>query len=249
MNLSLSVLATILFLAPGIAGFLGAMLGARTRSVRPSMPTANSLSALVAIVLIAVAAHGLVSLGLIAQRAYCHGHGCIALRFDPNIYGQILEAAREPVSDHAPSDLIVALGALMLLCVVTGVVARVAVAWDMRRGVRSSAAPILYGWLAALDVDATRESSVVIAHVLTKMRGDELAIGYRGMVEEVSLTADKEIASITLVGADRFGLPLRSPTVGQEHTVLLAELLPRVYIPGREIENVVLNVVPLGPSG
>ncbi len=246
MSLSLSVLATILFLAPGISGFLGGMLGASGRSVRPSMPPANSLSALVAIVLIAVAAHGVTALLLLAQHGYCRTHRCLAV--DPNLYGHIVNASRDPHIPFTPLDVCFALVWLLLLCAATGLVSWAAISLEVRRGPRSWVAPTLYGWLAAYSVPVTGGSNLVIAYVLTKMRGDNLAIGYRGILEEINLTADREIASITLVAADRFGVRLAPPQSGSDGTVVLAKLLPRVHVPGREIENIVLNAVPLGPS-
>jgi hypothetical protein len=250
MSLSLSVLAAILFLAPGIAGFLGSMIGARSQILRASFPPANSLIALIAVVLIAVAAHGVASGLLAAQAALCRSHACIAVSFDPNAYKLFIGPAGEPRAAVAGSEIQYALIALTILSVTTGLVMRALVAWDVRRGQKSVMLPAMYGWVALYDPRWIGGSSIVIAYVLTKMRGDDLAIGYRGMVEEISLTADKEIATITLVAADRFGLPLKLPLPDQERsrTTILTELLPRVYIPGREIENVVLNVVSMEQS-
>lgn len=247
MSLSLSVLAAILFLAPGIAGFLGSMMGARSQILRASFPPANSLVALIAVVLLSVAAHGIAAAVLAAQDAWCGGHACLPIRFDPNAYGLFVRASADPAVHIAAGQLQAALVAVALLCVATGAATMALVSWDMRRGRFSFIAPAFYGWLAIYDARQIGGSNIVIAYVVTKMRGEALAIGYRGMVEEISLTGDKEIAAITLVAADRFGLPL-AVTAGAERnrTVILAELLPRVYIPGREVENIVLNVVQLG---
>jgi hypothetical protein len=246
MSLSLSVLAAILFLAPGIAGFLGGMIGVRSQVLRASFPPANSLVALIAIVLIAVLAHGVASGLLAAQAAFCRSHACLAVGFDPNAYKLFIGPAGERATAIAGSEIQYALIALTILSVATGMVMRSLVAWDVRRGQNSVMLPAMYGWVASYDPRWISGSSIVIAYVLTKMRGEDLAIGYRGMVEEISLTADKEIATITLVAADRFGLRLTPPDQDKSRTTILTELLPRVYIPGREIENVVLNVVSMG---
>lgn len=245
MSLSLSVLAAILFLSPGIAGFLGAVIGARSRAVRSSLPPANSLGALIAIVLIAVSAHGLLSMALLAQQGWCRSHACVAIDFDPNLYGQFVQASHDQTPPIGASDVVRGLAALTLLCLATGAALMAAISLEMRRGARSVIAPTVYGWLAAYDTRSIAGSYVVVAYVVTKMRGEELAIGYRGMVGEINLNADKEIASIVLVAADRFGLRLSEPKEGMDRTILLAELLPSVYVPGREIENIVLDVVQL----
>jgi hypothetical protein len=243
MSLSLSVLAAILFLAPGIAGFLGSMIGARSQILRASFPPANSLVALIAVVLIAVAAHGVASGLLAAQTAFCRSYPCFAVSFDPNAYKLFIGPAGEARAAIAGSEIQYALIALTILSIVSGLVMRGLVAWDVRRGQKSVMLPTMYGWVALYDPRWIGDSSIVIAYVLTKMRGEDLAIGYRGMVEEISLTADKEISTITLVAADRFGLSLKVPDQERSRTIILTELLPRVYIPGREIENIVLNVV------
>jgi len=248
MSLSLSVLAAILFLAPGIAGFLGSMIGARSQILRASFPPANSLVALIAIVLIAVAAHGVASSILAGQSAFCRTHGCFQVGFDPNAYALFVGATGNPPAGLVGSEIQYALVALTILSAVTGAAMTVLVGRDMRRGRNSLIAPAFYGWLATYDARQIGDSSIVIAYVLTKMRGDDLAIGYRGMVEEIALTADKEIAAITLVAADRFGLKLGAPDPERSRTTILAELLPRVYVPGREVENIVLNVVRLGAA-
>jgi hypothetical protein len=246
MSLSLSVLAAILFLAPGIAGFLGSMIGARSQILRASFPPANSLIALIAVVLIAVAAHGVASGLLVVQGAFCRSFPCLPVGFDPNAYKLFVGSAGEAHQAIVGAEIQFTLIALTILSVATGLAMRALVAWDVRRGQRSVMLPAMYGWLASYDPRWGGDSSIVIAYVLTKTRGDELAIGYRGMVEEISLTADKEIATITLVAADRFGLPLKLPDQERSRTTILTELLPRVYIPGREIENIVLNVVSMG---
>jgi hypothetical protein len=250
MSLSLSVLAAILFLAPGIAGFLGSMIGARSRIVRASFPPANSLITLIAVVLIAVAAHGIASGLLVIQAAFCRNFPCLPVAFDPNAYKLFVGPAGEGHQAIVGAEIQYTLIALTILSVATGLAMRMLVAWDVRRGEDSVILPATYGWLASYDQRWAAGSIIVIAYVVTKMRGEDLAIGYRGMVEEISLTAEKEIATITLVAADRFGLPLKLPDQERSRTIILTELLPRVYIPGREIENIVLNVVPVDePSG
>ena len=85
----------------------------------------------------------------------------------------------------------------------------------------------------------------ITAYVLTKMRHEGMALGYRGVVNEVSLNADGEINSITLYAVERFGLVLGTTDSPEQRTPVLSGLLGLVHIPGREIENVALTAFSL----
>jgi hypothetical protein len=245
MNLSLSVLATILFLTPGFAGYFGMNLAARGRSVRRAAPAPNSLDFLVLVVLCALLAHCVALLAFAIQDLACPPGRCIAIGFDPDAYANLVRLIRHDEVAFHSSSILYELFALFILCGATCLVARAAVAMDMRRGEDSYVAGVLYGWLAPYGADARGGAAAVTAYVLTKLRGDGFAIGYRGIVNEINLTPDKEISSITLMVVERFALGLATFDQAGEHTTATGELLDLVHVPGREIENIVLKLISL----
>jgi hypothetical protein len=244
MNLSLSVLLTLLFLAPGFAGYFGFTLAAGGRSVRRAPPAPNSLTFLVIISFIALAAHSGALILFTVQDAFCRNHACVALGFEPDAYARLATLLRSGGTDIRSSILVYEMGWLVALCAATFQVARMLTIRDLRRGERSHVAGQLYRWLALYARDVRSGDAAVTAYVLTKLRHEDLAIGYRGVVSEVSLTSEGEVSSITLAAVDRFGLRLNAGEPGGQRTLQMSGLLSLVHIPGAEIENIVLAVTP-----
>lgn len=246
MNLSLSLLLTLLFLAPGFAGYFGFALAVSGRSVRRAPPAPNSLTFLVVVSFIALAAHSAALLLFAVQDVVCSGGGCIAVSFEPDAYARVAALLRPGGAEVRSSAIFYEMAWLVVLCAATFQAARIVTRADLRRRERSYIAAQLYRWLGPYARDVRSGEAVVTGYVLTKMRADGLALGYRGVISEVSLTSDGELSSITLAAVERFGLRLGPGEQPGEGTVVMSGLLGVVHIPGGEIENIVLAVAPFG---
>ena len=241
MSLSLSVLLTILFLSPGFAGFFGLSVAIRGRSVRRLAPAPNSLTFLVLVSLGAMAAHGAALLLFAAQDFLCRGRRCLRPGFDPDAYASLARLLGSARPEIRSATILYEMFVLLLLCAASFVIARAWTARDLRQGDWSYVGALLYRWLGPYARDFRGRDGAITAYVLTKMRHEGMALGYRGVVNEVSLNADGEINSITLYAVERFGLLLGEAVAPDRRTPKLSGLLGLVHIPGREIENVALT--------
>lgn len=246
MNLSLSVLLTILFLAPGFAGYFGLIFAMRGSPVRRAPPQPNSLTFLVAIAACALVAHGTALMSFAAQDLYCRRYICLDVGFEPDGYARLAAIMRG--GGFRSASLFYELFWVGALCVAAFHLTRALATWDLRRGERSYLAAFVYRWLAPILGPARLGDAWVTGYVLTKMRHEGFAIGYRGVLSEVSLNSDGELSSITLAYVERFGLRLAPAAGAEKSTVTMSGLLGAVHIPGHEIENVVLAAAPFGEA-
>jgi len=244
MNLSLSLLLTLLFLAPGFSGYFGFTLAISGRSVRRAPPAPNSLTFLVIISFLALAAHSVALFLFTVQDLACASGGCLDLGFEPDAYARLATLLRAGSTEARSPAIFYEIAWLIVLCAATFQVSRSATRRELGRRERSHVGGQLYRWLAPYARDVRGGDAVVTGYVLTKLRHEDLAIGYRGVISEVSLTSDGEVSSITLAAVDRFGLRLEELEPGASRTVQMSGLLGVVHIPGGEIENIVLAVTP-----
>ena len=246
MNLSLSLLLTLLFLAPGFAGYFGFSIAISGGFIRRAPPAPNSLTFLVIISFIALLAHGVALFLFAAQDMLCRAGGCIVVGFEPDAYARIFALLKTEGTGIRSAGIFYEMSWLIGLSAVTFHIARIVTRADLRRRERSYAAAYLSRWLGPYVRDVRSGAAVVTGYVLTKIRHDGLALGYRGVISEVSLTSEGELSSITLAAVERFGLRLGPDGQPGERTVVMSRLLGVVHIPGHEIENVVLAVAPFG---
>jgi len=244
MNLSLSLLLTLLFLAPGFSGYFGFALAVSGRSVRRAPPAPNSLTFLVIVSFVAFAAHSAALFLFTVQDAVCRAGGCITVGFEPDAYARLATLLRTGGAEVRSSSIFYEMGWLLVLCAATFQTARMVTRADLRRRERSRVATQLYRWLGPFSRDVRSGDAVVTGYVLTKMQHEGFALGYRGVISEVSLTSDGELSSITLAAVERFGLRLPFAAPAEQNTIVMSGLLGLVHIPGQEIENIVLSVTP-----
>ena len=245
MNFSLSVLLTLLFLAPGVAGYFGLTLSIRERSVRRPAPAPNSLNFLVLVLLCALLAHCAALTVFATQDLYCRTHPCLGLGFDPDAYATLARLLGSSHPEIRSATILYELLALVTLSVLSFRAAEAWSAWDLRRGDRSHVAALYYRWLGPYIRHIRARGGVINAYVLTKMRHEDMALGYRGIVSELNLGTDGEVTAITLFAVERFGLRLGATDSPDQRTLALSGLLGLVHIPGREIENVALTAFSL----
>ncbi len=245
MNFSLSVLLTILFLSPGFAGYFGLTLSIRERSIRRPAPAPNSLIFLVLVLLCALLAHSAALILFAVQDLACAHERCFAIGFDPDAYATLARLLARDHPEIRSATILYELLSLLVLCAISFRLAEVWTTRDLRRGDRSYVAALRYRWLGPYVRDVRGREGAITAYVLTKMRHDGMAIGYRGIVNEVSLDAEGELNSITLFAVERFGLMLGMTGAPEQRTLVLSGLLGLVHIPGREIENVALTAFSL----
>jgi hypothetical protein len=162
---------------------------------------------------------------------------CVTVSFEPNVY-KTLFAAGETLAKLGATDAMWVLAATLLLTIGSYVVASgfEATAFGRRR-LRG----LQYGWLADLVELAEVEGRFTTAFVVTTATHDGVALGYEGFLENLSVNADKEITSLTLLDVSRFTLDIGEA----RRTDIDARLIPRLYIPRSSVQNVAFNVFEL----
>ena len=90
---------------------------------------------------------------------------------------------------------------------------------------------------AALDPDG----KYVTAYILTDTQRDGAFLGYFGILENLQVGADKQVAGIAIVEVNTFLLSL-GPTVHRTPS-LREEPIDRIVIGGAHIQNVAFEVI------
>ena len=204
--------------------------------------------------------HALWALLVAADEGVCRRHsGCLSVPYDPDVYSRVLSVANAKGSWLSGADV----AAFLLTCLLLSIVAFFASAGVVRLDmVAERLRQPLYGLYADLVREAaqTAPASVsgtssepgrrlavpkyVIAYVLTDMEKDGGYLGYFGVLENVQVGADKQVAGISLLDSDTFVLQIGPPsarTPGQR-----SQLIDRIIIGGAHIQNVAFEVVEPG---
>ena len=246
MTFSYNLVLALFLLAPGFAAFAGVFFTAqRDGRLHPAPPTPNSVLTLALVTLSALGLHALWATLLALQHLYVTT-GCfyITVPFEPNIYLDLLRAdAKEgQVPPFASADIAFALASLVALSAIGyGLTVWVITSRFAEAHLRG----YLYGWagdiVQEIQEGEPNKLRLVTAFVLTKTDHEGVAFGYEGLLRNLTLTADKEIASISLSEVTAFYVKMKADAFKR---VVLPRTsgIPTLYMEKAEIRNVAFQV-------
>lgn len=242
MTFSYNVVLALFLLAPGFAAFAGLFFSSRQQgSLHSAPPPPNSILTIAFVTLAALLLHGLWASVLFLQEFAGASLRLIPLPFDPNVYVTLLTAGRAGSDGVLSGGAIAAVLLTLLLLSAIGYVATasfITSAWAERH-----LGSYLYGWAADVirQVKQPGYIHVATAFVLTSIDGEDTAFGYEGMLQNMTLSSDKEITSITLAQVTAFYVKLEA---GQFKRRALPRTsgIPTLYIPKEQIRNVSFTV-------
>lgn len=157
--------------------------------------------------------------------------------FDPNIYHTI---AFRTVPANAVGSADVA-WTLFVLALLSGVTFALGSSFRAGRWGQTRLNGLLYGWLADLVEEAAGDDRFVTAFVLTTIGHDGTFVGYEGLLENLTVNADKEITSVSLLDATSFVLVVKPE--GVSRVPVDRSPIPRIYFEQAEIQNIAFSVI------
>lgn len=245
MTFSYNLVLALFLLAPGFAAFAGLFFSSHNEQrVHPAPPAPTSVLTLALVSLAALALHAVWAAVLFGQTLWTQaGLPHIEVPFEPNIYDVLLNAghARAP---HLGGGEIAAILLTLTGLSVLGYVVTMAIilsAWgaDLTR-------PFLFGWATSLlkQIDAEKDPAyvrLVTAFVLTNIEGEDALFGYEGLLQNLTLTPEKQITSVTLSQVTAFYVKL-APNHFKRVVLTRTKGIPDLYLPKDQIRNVSFTV-------
>lgn len=246
MTFSYSLVLALFLLAPGFAAFAGLFFSSLgERHVHPAPPAPTSVLTLALVTLAALALHAAWALLLLVQALWVANIGFIAVPFEPNIYLDLLNAGRlPPPGVQVGAGEIAAILATMVILSALGfglTVRLVTSRWGERH-LRT----FLYGWSADLvsQINAEKPGYVrmVTAFVLTNIEHEGALFGYEGLLQNMALSPEKEITSVTLTQVTAFYVKLEP---GRFKRIVLPRTrgIPNIYLGKDQIRNISFTVL------
>ncbi|WP_298743350.1 hypothetical protein [uncultured Brevundimonas sp.] len=237
MAVTLTVAWALFALAPGLAVFAGLFLSKSKDVVHPAAPAPASLIALAIVVFGALTLHALSA----AVLTCIDGLGAITgwtVSYDPNVYRYFLGSR---TADELGIETAILLTLLLALSGIGFFAAR-QIGRTAQPG--STLHALLYGWLSPILTQLRAEEGYLkhlIAWVVTDLQVGDLAIGYEGQVETISLTSDKQIAWLTLRNCETFVVAPRDGSARRQ-AVARETPIPRMQVEGPHIVNLAYAV-------
>lgn len=254
MTFSYNLVLALFLLAPGFAAFAGLFFSSRRApSLHPAPPTPNSVLTLALVTLAALCLHGTWAFVLAAQDLWSQDHGHLSVPFQPNIYVALLEAGEKAqTASGGQTPAAPPIGGGDIAAILVTLIAQSVIGYGVTMRIASSRKvdallrPYLYGWAAEILPEAQEEGVVNLttAFVVTQMEGTNVAFGYEGSVETLTLGADKEVLSIFLTQVTAFYIELEA---GKFKRRVLPQTsgIPNLYLSKEEIRNVSFTVLRL----
>lgn len=237
MAITLTVAWALFALAPGLAVFAGLFLSKSKDVVHPAAPAPASLISLAIVVFGALTLHAISAIILAAIDAGGAITGWTVL-YDPNVYRYFL-------GDRAANELGLETAVLLALLLVLS-----AIGFFAARQIGRTAEPestlhaLLYGWLSPILTQLRAEEGYLkhlIAWVVTDLQIGDLALGYEGQVETISLTSDKQVAWLTLRNCETFVVVSKDGSARRQ-AIARDTPIPRMQIEGPHIVNLAYAV-------
>lgn len=236
MAITLTVAWALFILAPGLAVFAGLFLSKGKDVIHPAAPPPASLISLGIVVFGSLAMHTSAAVVL----ALVDSFGWLSrwrAAIEPNVYRYFL-GPRD--FDRLGTETALLLVLLLVLSAGGFFLARL---FGKKAGAGSTLHALLYGWLSPVIAQLEPEAGYtkhLIAWVVTDLALGDMAIGYEGQVETVSLTPEKQVAWITLTNCETF--VLGKDNSARRHTVERETPIPRMQIEGPRIVNLAYAV-------
>ena len=243
--LSYSLVLALFLLGPGFATYAGLFFSLRRNQFQSAPPQPNSIFSLAVVGMAALAWHTGWALVLTLNDGLCRRITCLAVPFEPDVYVAALAsgARSAPVVSGAEVAALLStcLGLSGAAFVVGGALGRV-------KGVVRLLRQPLYGLYAGLAEEAAEAASAspsayVTAYVLTDMQKDGAFLGYFGILENLQIGADKQVAGVAIVDVGAFLLKL-DQTVHRTPNLRDAPI-ERMLISGDRIQNIAFEVIEL----
>jgi hypothetical protein len=245
LTFSYNLVLALFLLAPGFAAYAGLFVTTqREQRLHPAPPAPGSVLTLALVTLSSLAIHGVWAVVLWLQSVWvAHSDFYLRVPFDPNIYADLLNGGRACVANRpcaaiGGAEIASGLCNLLLLSALGYLVT----CWLMRLNwLEPRLRGFLYGWASGLvhDIQSAPAGKIRLtnAFVLTKTDHDGTAFGYEGILQNMTLNADKEIIALALTDVTAFYLKLKA---GQFKRVVLPNTagIPNIYLERSEIRNV-----------
>ena len=254
MTFSYNLVLALFLLAPGFAAFAGLFFSSRREpSLHPAPPAPTSVLTLALVTLAALCLHGAWAFVLAAQDLWSQHHWHLTVPFQPNIYVALLEAGEKAqAAGGAQSPIAPPIGGGDIAAILVTLIAQSLLGYRVTMGIvshRKAEAllrPFLYGWAAEILPEAQEEGIVnlITAFVVTRIEGSDIAFGYEGSVETLTLGPDKEVLSIFLTQVTAFYIELEAGKF-KRRVLPLTSGIPNLYLPKEEIRNVSFTVLRL----
>ncbi|MEQ9435914.1 hypothetical protein [Hyphomonas sp.] len=200
MNSVAVLLATVLFLGPGLGVYAGVFVMGGRKGFRPAPPSPGSVTTISFVVIGALISHSIASLLVLFAVEFGQVWSIASFAFEPNAYVLFFDLFdhHNALTDGEVAYLLFWLAALPLAScfiarVVTGLLLH-----------QRSVSSFVYGWVEQLARESSPQNNWVVAFVLTTGKLGENIIGYEGIVRELTLDSSKQVTSILLEDVDRF---------------------------------------------
>lgn len=246
MTFSYNLVLALFLLAPGFSAFAGLFFSShKEKRVHPAPPSPTSVLTLALVSLAALALHAIWAVVLFGQDLWV-GAGLphFIVPFEPNIYADLLNAGHDDEEARLAGGEIAAILLTLAGLSLAGYFTTTAVilsAWG-----NALTRPFLYGWAANLVEQINGETEpgyvrLVTAFVLTTIEGDGAVFGYEGLLQNLTLTPEKSITSVTLSQVTAFYV---KPAPGHFKRIVLPRTkgIPDLFLPKEQIRNVSFTV-------
>jgi hypothetical protein len=234
VTFSYNLLLALFLLAPGFGAYFGLFSATRQGRYQPSPPAPNSVLTLGVVVLGAMLAHAVLA---VIYSALDYGVARDWWRQSPLPYMrgpyEILFSAAVAHSRVRNADV-----AVFLCCGIglTGLSGAAAL-WVRSGPLREAVGPLLYGWLGELVAAGIGPDTYVNAFVLTDIQVDGRYLGYEGVLENLTVSADKEITAVLLKQVETFYVRLDAEAVTRV-PIPRERTIPQLYLERSQIKNI-----------
>jgi len=233
MTFSYNLVLALFLLAPGFAFVAGVYATGRAAIHEASPPPPNSIMALAMVTGGSLVAHTVAAIVFLLCHVFAAWTHWYWPTLDPNPYYQARHLAG---ADGLATSVSFAwiLFLLTLLCLGTYLFTRAIMSGPIGRSELVGGA--LYGWFWQIE-----KTQGAYAYVLTQFENDHGTVGYQGLLEYVTLDAEKQISSLVLTRAEPFSLTVLEDRHVQRTPTSRADNKLRVLLTKAEIKNIVYS--------
>lgn len=246
MSLTFNLILALFLLAPGLGMFAGVYTGGRA-PFRPAPAEPGSIHALALVSIGALLCHAICAWLFVGMAAVCSSGGCVAVSFDPNPYGMILDLREAMAADKTDAPAVEHLGASgvawlftsLLLIGFVGFVFGLLAMWVVNRTGMMRA--VVYGWADEVLRGADTPAHVFTAYVLTDTEKDGSLLGYEGSLIDMRQSPSGEIRVVVLKDAEPFVVEIDGFTARRKPVAEGAksfDLMNVLTIEGAQIKNI-----------
>lgn len=232
----------VFFLIPGLLAYCG-LFGTfdSGRAIAPEPPPPSSIE-VVTIVLLASAIVHVTSGALVFLNDVIRAAGVTLVHLPAGLIDPY--AAAFHAMDHGAASGR-ALGGLIGIALLQGAAAFALVRLVMRHLARQDRLPSwIYGWATGIANAADNDDTLIVAYVLTTHDHDGKAIVYAGVLYDMALKSDGNVARITLWDCERY---LANLSGGLDEKTLPApsSRFPFLILDAGQIRNIAFEIVDL----